>query len=167
MIRIEPFDKTDYDRLISWVGNADDLMQFAGPGFSFPLTIAQLDDAAGNVNRLAFRVVDIETNAVVGHAEIMLKQESAVLCRLLVGSDTMRGKGIGTALVRGLLRIAFTEFQQNLVELNVFDFNSAAIRCYQNAGFKINQEKTTVREWNDKIWTAVNMKISKDEWQLL
>ncbi len=41
-IRIEKFSETDFDTLLSWVKDEKELIQFAGPIFSFPLTKEQL-----------------------------------------------------------------------------------------------------------------------------
>lgn len=42
MIELKPFTEEDFEVIKSWVGNAEELFQFAGPIFSFPLTDIQL-----------------------------------------------------------------------------------------------------------------------------
>jgi hypothetical protein len=37
-IRLEPFGQQNYADLISWINNAEELMQFGGPLFKFPIT---------------------------------------------------------------------------------------------------------------------------------
>jgi len=59
MIKLEPFTQRDFDRLISWVDNAELLMQIAGPGFSFPLTVDQLQKYLDDKNSYAFNVIDV------------------------------------------------------------------------------------------------------------
>jgi RimJ/RimL family protein N-acetyltransferase len=47
------------------------------------------------------------------------------------------------------------------VELNVFDWNTSAIRCYEKTGFKINSEKSATFKVGDKEWLALNMQVNK------
>jgi len=54
MIKLEQFDETDFDRLISWVDSEEFMLQFAGPIFTFPLTIDQLESYISDKNRFAF-----------------------------------------------------------------------------------------------------------------
>ncbi len=42
MIKLEPFEKEDFDQLISWTDSEKLLIQFAGPDYTFPLTTQQL-----------------------------------------------------------------------------------------------------------------------------
>lgn len=44
MIRLEPFSKNDFSRLMNWIGSKRELVQFAGPIFSYLLTEDQLND---------------------------------------------------------------------------------------------------------------------------
>lgn len=38
-------------------------------------------------------------------------------------------------MMKAILTIAFEELKLHKVTLGVFDFNTSAIRCYENAGF--------------------------------
>lgn len=163
MIQLQAFIPADYDHLISWVGSAESLMQFAGPAFNFPLTHEQLLASLSDEKRFAFKVINTDNNKIISHAEIYLTSEAAHLGRILIGDEKQRGKGIGQAIVAQLLHIAFEEMNQSLATLNVFDWNLAAIKCYEKVGFKINPDKTLVRTVNDKTWTALNMVMHKKE----
>ncbi|ANE51451.1 GNAT family N-acetyltransferase [Flavisolibacter tropicus] len=166
MIRLEKFDYNDYELLISWVDSAETLMQFAGPAFSFPLTREQLDESFGNKNRMAFKVVDAG-NVTIGHAEVYVTSQSTYLGRIVIGAPQLRGKGIGLQIVSLLLTYCFEVLQQTDVALNVFDWNTSAIKCYEKAGFQINPDKKAERKVNGQTWIALNMTISKQTWMLL
>ncbi|MFB3389979.1 GNAT family N-acetyltransferase [Flavobacterium sp. LAR06] len=51
------------------------------------------------------------------------------------------------------------------IELNVFDFNVGAIKCYEKVGFSINPDKILIREVDGETWTALNMVLKLDEWK--
>ena len=76
----------------------------------------------------------------------------------------MRGKGLCSLLVDHLLHIVFGELNQEKVELNVFDWNTNAIKCYEKAGFTINPNKVLERTVNGKTWFALNMVLDKVNW---
>ena len=167
MIHLQPFNRNDYDRLISWIDSAEMLMQFAGPAFSFPLSYEQLDSSLSDNRRTAFKAINTDDNTMIGYAEIYCTDESAHLGRILIGDATQRGKGIGQLMVAQLLRIAFEELNQTLATLNVFDWNIAAIKCYEKAGFTVNPDKKVQRKVNGETWTAIGMRLHKCNWQFL
>ena len=161
MIKLEPFTKDDFIRLISWIGNEEELIQFAGPTFAFPLTEDQLQKYLENQNTNAFKIVEQSSQKIIGHCEIYLTETSAKLCRILIGEKSFRGKGLGFELVNIMLDKCFNELNYYLVELNVYDWNTSAIKCYEKAGFIVNPEKTKTIEVNGKTWTSINMFIKR------
>lgn len=166
MIRLEPFEATDYPLLISWIASAEMLMQFGGPALTFPLTPEQLKNNLNDPNRYAFKVVENNANTTVGHGEIYSKEDgSTYLSRLLIGAENTRSKGYGTQLTHLLLAYAFDTLKQSTVFLLVFDWNTAAIHVYKKAGFTIVPDKKLLREVNGKKWTAITMSITKEEWK--
>ena len=167
MIRLEPFAKTDFNKLISWIDSEEDLVQFAGPIFKFPLSEKQLEKYLEDKNRFAFKVIDTESEQIIGHCEIYLTEQSAKLCRILIGDKSFRGKGLGLQIVIILLEKSFTNFDKPFVELNVFDWNVGAIKCYEKAGFEINKNKTSTINVKGKIWNSINMTIDIATWNKL
>ena len=165
MIRLEKFDRAFYADLISWIDDEEQLMQFAGPAFTFPMTNEQLDKSLSDKNRFAFVIIDDETNLPIGHSEIYLTEQSACFGRILISDPKERGKGLGQQIVHLLLDFTFTNFEKKKVELNVFDWNVAAIKCYEKVGFTINPIKKLERKIKGKIWMAINMTIDKIKWQ--
>ena len=55
---------------------------------------------------------------------------------IALGEKAYWGQGFGTDATRTLLRFAFHELNLHRVELEVFDFNPRAMRCYEKAGFR-------------------------------
>ena len=162
MIELQPFGVEDFDTLIRWVDSEETLVQFAGQHFNFPLTATQLAASVQDMNRLAFKVTDAATGISIGHAEIHLPGTgTAVFCRILIGDAAYKGKGLCHEIIKALLTITFMKLDVEQAELNVFDWNIPAIKCYQRNGFVINPGKTRERVVNGKIWTALNMVTDK------
>lgn len=164
MIRLEKFDKGDYPLLINSIKDARELMQFAGPEFIFPLTEEQIKQSLSDKNRIAFSIVNVSNDSVIGHCEICFKDSFANLGRILIMDQALRGKGIGMQIVTLLLEFIIKNSEEKNVELNVFDFNSSAIKCYQKIGFVIHPDKKFVREMHNETWTALNMRLNLDNW---
>ncbi|NJB84225.1 GNAT family N-acetyltransferase [Wenyingzhuangia aestuarii] len=164
MIAIEKFNEKDFRRLINWSSNEETLTQFAGAIFTFPLTIEQLNEYVNNEQRLSFKVINLNNGNVIGHAEISPSEEenTVKICRILIGEKNQRGKGYGKEIIKQLLDKSFNELNKEKVELNVFDWNICAIKCYENIGFKINSSKTSISIVNGKKWKAINMQILKN-----
>lgn len=165
MIKLVPFEISDFDKLILWIDSEEMLLQFSGPAFTFPLTKDQLKSNLEDKKRLSYKVVDSATDAMIGYSEIYsLDKSSVLLGRIIIGDPEFRGKGLGQKIVKMLLEISFDQLGFEKAELNVFDWNISAIRCYEKAGFVINPDKIYQREIKGATWTALNMVIDKNSW---
>jgi RimJ/RimL family protein N-acetyltransferase len=173
MITLRPFTRSDFDRLIGWVTSPQFLLQWAGPLFTYPLDAAQLegylrDAEGGQPTKRIFAAEEAETGAVVGHielAKIDRRNRSATLSRVLVGESARRGKGVGLEMVRRALEVGLGELGLHRIDLVVFDFNTAAIACYEKAGFVTEGRLRDARRLGDEYWTLVQMSILEEEWR--
>lgn len=158
MIQLARFQPEDFDRLISWMDSEELLVQVAGPIFTYPLTSTQLVTYLEDDQRYAFKVIETHSGEVIGHAEIYkTKEHSAKICRVLIGDQSFRGKGIGKELIKQLVDYSIAHLNINFVELNVYDWNTAAIKCYEKVGFVINPDKFTTIEVKENTWISLNM----------
>ena len=167
MIQLQKFDKGDYDNLIRWIDSEEMLIQIAGRQMSFPVTSEQLDVSQGDPNRNAFSIIDTETDKSIGHCELYLMENSAKIDRVIIGERSMKGKGICSQLMDLLLDHGFNVMNQELIELNVFNWNAPAIRCYEKAGLIKNPEKTMEFDTNGEKWIAFNMSIDRENYKKL
>lgn len=54
-----------------------------------------------------------------------------------LGKKSFWNQGLGTDAVRTLVHFAFTELNLHRVQLEVYDFNPRARRCYEKVGFRL------------------------------
>ncbi len=173
MVELLPFAGSDIPALIRWIDSPEFLMQWGGPGFSYPLDEAQLTNLIGAASvkkpgLMAFKAVDRESQETIGHIELVAidrENASARIARVLVGPSHLRGKGIGTEMVRAALRIGFEQLGLHRIELGVFDFNRGAITCYEKAGFKTEGLLRDNRKMGDGYWSSCVMSILDHEWR--
>lgn len=166
MIELLPFDIDHAPELISKIKDKKMLLQFAGPAYHFPLTKEQLVQDLSNENRTLFRVVETESGATIGHAQILLKEKTFLLGRILIWDENNRGKGYGKKLVGQLADYGFMHFDKDTAELNVYDWNTGAIECYKKVGFELDPTVMSEVHFEGEKWLSINMKMNVKNYKL-
>ncbi len=153
---LRDFVTADFDRLIAWVPDERSLIQFAGAIFRFPLDREQLSMYLEDPLRKVYVVVN--EGQAIGHAEIYRESADIVkLCRILIGDPAARGKGYGRKLIPLLMERAFSDPDVQSLKLHVFDWNTAAIRCYEGAGFKLDTDFSAELNRDSIHWKVLRM----------
>jgi len=110
----------------------------------------------------------LKDGGVVGHVELQGADpvhRCVQIWRVLV-DPAHRGKGVGTALMRAALSIAFNDLRMHRVELSVFDFNKPAIACYARVGFRTEGVRREMFKGPDgRRWSEIVMSILAREWE--
>jgi len=165
MIKLEPFKQSDFDTLISWIDSKELLVQFAGSVFSFPLSRDQLQKYLGDERSMAFNIIDVDLKTIIGHAEIYhIDKDTCKLDKIIIGDKSSRGKGLCQQIMKTLLNLSFAMINIKRVELNVYDWNVAAKRCYEKVGFVVNPDRNFSTQVNGNSWLALNMVFERDRW---
>ena len=170
-MRLEPIGEGDFPRLINWAESAEFLMQWAGPKFAFPLTLEQLQEHLAGARRrpperLVFKAVDSDDGSVIGHVELDAidpEGKRAFLARVLVAPEVRR-RGHGRAIVHEALQVAFGKLGLERVELNVFEDNAAAVRLYDQLGFRETDDPVMTRRLFGREWRVRRMKVERAGW---
>jgi RimJ/RimL family protein N-acetyltransferase len=112
-----------------------------------------------------FKVVD-DRRRVVGHVEFgrIDPHHRSLVIGLVMVAPTERGRGVGTALMRRALELAFDQFEMHRVELSVFDFNQTAIACYARVGFQAEGRRRDVLRVGTEYWSEIVMSVLAPEW---
>jgi RimJ/RimL family protein N-acetyltransferase len=163
MIELLPFTIDNTGELISNIKDEKMLLQFAGPMYHFPLTKEQLEVDLSNENRTLFRIIEEETQNVIGHSQIFLKENSFLLGRILIWDENNRGKGYGKKIVHKLLEYGFSHFDKEIGELNVYDWNVGAVECYKKVGFEFDPDVMSEVSIDNETWLSLNMKIDRNK----
>lgn len=82
-----------------------------------------------------------------------------------IGERECWSKGYGTEATELVLRYAFTELNLYRVSLNVFEYNSRAIRCYEKVGFVVEGRQREFLNREGRRWDLIYMGILRQEWE--
>jgi RimJ/RimL family protein N-acetyltransferase len=82
-----------------------------------------------------------------------------------LGERDYWGRGYGTDAMNVLLRFAFHELNLHRVNLDVFEYNPRAIRCYEKVGFKHEGRMRACLNRDGRRWDLVYMGILRSEWE--
>jgi RimJ/RimL family protein N-acetyltransferase len=156
MLQLHPFLPADWTYPASWVSNQDELTQFAGTEFQYPLDAQQIADFLAWPNHEVFKAT--WEGQVVGMAEVIyVGDKAARIGRVIIGENALRGKGIGGQLMTKLVAYIQTTLHRPTVRLYVFRWNKGAVRCYENVGFVFTGQNTIEVKQGDEDWRALEM----------
>lgn len=171
-IQLEKFEPQDFERLIPWIKDGDDIIQWAGPQFTFPLDLSQLEaywqvSQQIPVVRKIYKAIQTTDGRVVGHIElnnIDTRNRLAVISRVLV-DPAERGKGIAAAMMYRVCAIGFDEMHLHRLSLNVYDFNLPAVACYKKVGFVVEGLQREIALSSKGYWNCYLMSMLEHEWR--
>lgn len=177
MVKLECLEKEDLEKVVKWNSDksAEFLLQWAGPMYSYPLTIKQVEDyyfsevMKVSSNILLYKIKLTDSGEVIGTIELRevdKENKIGMICRFLIGEENFRNKGIGAQALKEILKIGFNELKFEKIALRVFDFNHGAIKCYEKAGFVKEKFLENARKTATTYWNLYEMSISKDEWKI-
>ncbi|HEX8506599.1 MAG TPA: GNAT family protein [Hymenobacter sp.] len=174
MIFLEPFTEADFPQLIAWLDCEPLLKVCFGPKFTFPLTPGQLRqhvrdaNVPGHSERLVYKALDAGTGVPIGHIaldHLNWDARTGRISQVLVGQLADRGRGYGQAITQAALAIGFDELGLHRIGLGVYDFNAAAIRCYEQCGFRHIGTLRHVLRYDDEYWSSAEMSLLASEWR--
>jgi RimJ/RimL family protein N-acetyltransferase len=168
MIKLVPFSSDHIDYMLTWCSTDAELVQWVGATLVFPLDRRQLEDIlaetqAEQSQRSAWMAV-AEDGRVVGHIQLVIDRRNGVGRLARVGiAPAERGRGYGSEMVRLVVERAFAEADIERIELNVFSFNTPAIRTYQKFGFVREGTRRSSVRVGDERWDTVMMGLLRHE----
>lgn len=176
MIKLEYFSREDFQQLMEWMNSEHLITNWAGSLFRYPLTEESLDWYIEDTNDIhssdafIYKAVNTLTGKTVGHislGSVSKKNRSGRISRVLVGNTHERGKGVCTGMINAVLKIGFEDLNLHRISLGVYDFNHAAIRCYEKCGFVKEGLMRDVLRYEDEYWSLWEMSILEEEWRSL
>ena len=170
MLTLVEFEPEHFRTLASWLRSERDLVQWGGPDLTYPLTDPQLEQMVeeGKMTppaRLCWMAVDV-AQTVVGHVQLALDWKNGVarVARVIIAPE-VRGRGHASALLEAVVKQAFSYGAIERTELNVYSWNTAAVRTYNKVGFSHKGLKRSSVRVGDERWDTAVMGILRPEWE--
>jgi RimJ/RimL family protein N-acetyltransferase len=166
-LRLRQFDPLYASRVAHWVRTPEELRLLA-PATEGPLTAAKVRSWHKTGVNPFLAWLDGEGQPV-GYGEInaMAYTDGQMWLGHILVAPSHRHLGLGQRLVRGLLEIAFEEFNAWSVCLIVFPDNSVAIRCYEAVGMtEVGPERWRHPETGDTS-VLLRMEIGRKKYRAL
>ena len=164
------FEAAHFPVISSWLGSERDVVQWGGPGLTCPITDDQLeqmiiDGQTVPPKRLSWMAVN-DSQVLAGHIQLAMDWKNGVarIGRVMV-APKMRGQGLAKPLLAAGLERAFSHPEIHRTELNVYTWNSAAIRTYNKLGFVHEGVRRSSAKVGDERWDTAIMSMLRSEWE--
>jgi RimJ/RimL family protein N-acetyltransferase len=136
---IRPFTESDFGVVRAWFPTEPALIQWGGPDIRFPLTDLQLAEMhrEGDGQRPnRWLLSGVMGASIVAHSQVALDWRHGVarLSRVAINPD-FRGRGLAILFLEKIIALIFDRSEFVRIELNVYTFNTAAIKTYRKLGF--------------------------------
>lgn len=82
-----------------------------------------------------------------------------------IGDREYWDKGLGTEVMQIIARYAFEELGLHRLSLNVFGYNTRAIRAYEKAGYKVEGRVAEALYRGGKRWDLIFMGLLREDWR--
>lgn len=165
-MRLRPYIKNkDFKNIAGWIDNERSHALWCANNFPYPVTEEAFHSflkktmEEWTVN--AFVATDDSGNTV-GFFRYSVNVESNIgfLASVIIDNN-LRGKGYGRERIQMALRYAFEFTGAELIQLNVFNENKDAKRCYEQIGFTERSTRKDAFVYGDEVWSMCNMTISE------
>ncbi len=119
-----------------------------------------------NLNGYNFAIVLKDSDKLIGNCSLEdmdLIHRNAVL-GIFIGDEEERGKGYGKEAIKLLLEYGFNNLNLNNIMLNVYSFNTRAIKVYESLGFKKCGTRHKSHYFKGQYYDEIQMEILKEEY---
>jgi len=171
-IRLRSFELSDLDEIMKHWNNME-LRNLLGNADRGPACRNDEEEWIRNTwkqrqerKAYTFAIETIADNKLIGGTSLFNIDwtSRSAMAGISIYNPNYWGKGYGQESMSLLLSFAFRNLNLNRVELDTFDFNKRAQKCYLKVGFKEVGRRRKARFIDGKYHDDIIMDILKDEW---
>jgi RimJ/RimL family protein N-acetyltransferase len=171
-VYLRPAEKSDLETFVAWFADAEMRGML---GMRAPLSVAMEEQwftrAVENQGKDHFHFVMclLDDQRPIGTISLMQvdRENGNAGVGIAIGEKELWGKGYGTDAMNALLDFAFGEIRLERVWLDVYDFNTRAMRSYEKSGFVAEGTQRHAHYSFGKYNDVVLMAILRDDWTAL
>jgi len=142
LVILRPLQRADInERYLSWL-NDPEVTRYTETG-TFPSTAEDLENyyrsVTGSKNDVMLAVVDKKSGRHIGNVKLGPIQwvHRRATFGILIGEKDFWGKGVGLEATRLMVEYGFQRLNLHRIDLGVFAEHEAAVKCYEQAGFRV------------------------------
>jgi len=165
-MRLRPYiSSIDYDYLQRWVDNERTHALWCANRIPYPMTSGELqeflDKDARDLGGCAY-VATKDDGEPIGFFVLAVNTSNNVgFLKFVIVNHELRGQGYGTQMLGLMLRYAFEIAGVSSVQLNVFDVNENAKKCYRRVGFIQDSVAENAFSFRSENWDRCHMVVAK------
>jgi len=171
-IRLRSFELPDLDELMKhW--NKMELRNLLGSADRGPMSRNDEEEWIRNTwkqrqerRAFTFAIETIADNKIIGGTGLFNIDwtSRSAMTGISIYNPEYWGKGYGRECMNLILGFAFRNLNLNRVELETFDFNERAQKCYLKVGFKEVGRRRKAKFINSGYHDSIVMDLLRDEW---
>jgi RimJ/RimL family protein N-acetyltransferase len=171
MAKLAPLHLEQATHFYTWLQDPE-VIKYSLSAFQQLKTPQQIDHwfaaTLAQANSLNLGIYLTETNALIGYAGLsgISTTNHAGEYFIFIGEKAQWGKGVGTAVTKQILQMAFTAHHLNRVMLTVSEGNTGGLRAYTKAGFVVEGRLREAACRQGVFHDKIVMSVLKADWQL-
>jgi RimJ/RimL family protein N-acetyltransferase len=177
LVRLNPLDhEKDPEVVAGWTHNAE-YVRMTSLEPVRPLTTAQIKKQFEQIDKemdegrrlFHYAIRPKDDDRLIGEARIEWVEWTNSTAQVKIGlpDPSDRRKGIGSDVLRILLRFAFRELNLHHIEVVLPEYNVPALRFFEKHGFKIEVRRRQAVNRGGRRWDLISMAILRPEWEAL
>lgn len=170
MVKLAPLQLEQVTPFYTWLQDPE-VIEYSLSAFQQLKTPQQIDHwftaTLAQAHCLNLGIYLAETNALIGYAGlsgISATNQSGEYF-IFIGEKAQWGKGVGTAVTKQILELAFTSQHLNRVMLTVSEGNMGGLRAYTKAGFVVEGRLREAACRQGIFHDKIVMSVLKADWQ--
>ncbi|MCM1040393.1 MAG: GNAT family N-acetyltransferase [Ruminococcus sp.] len=165
-MRIRPYiESKDYEYIAKWIDNEKVHAMWCAGRIPYPVTKENfqrfLEKNALDWVDSAYVATEDDGETVGFFCYCVNTDDNTGFLKFVIVDREKRGTGYGEKMLRLALQYAFTITGVDLVQLNVFDENTAAKRCYEKVGFVADSVVEEAFSYQGEVWRRCHMVVGR------
>jgi|GEM_PF-365037 len=169
-IVLREYRASDLDKMRQWV-NDPEITNNLSDLFLYPHSVNETESfltmiMEGKSNIKSFVIADNSSLDYIGQIDLLnidWKNRCASMA-IVIGTKDKLSKGYGSEAISLLQKFAFEELNLNRIELDVYDYNVRAYKCYLKCGFKKEGRMRQKLFRNGQYRDVIKMAILKEDY---
>ncbi len=161
-IYLRPMKVEDAPDIVRWRNNPEVKKHYIYQGeFTVESHLEWMKKHVDTGEVVQFMICVLETDQAIGCVNVQEidRTHNKAEYGIFIGEDTLRGKGIGTAAAKLMLKYCFEEAGLHRIYLRALASNKRAIKSYEKAGFTLEgilkDDAFVNGAYQDIAWMAV------------